>query len=60
MLLLLTLLTLKALFRVDGDALGDVVGLIDPHETIRQLEHVVAEAVRTRWGSRVDGFGKHR
>jgi hypothetical protein len=28
--------------RVDGDALGGVVGLVDAHQAVRQLEHIVS------------------
>jgi len=31
------------LVRVDGDTLGGIVGLIDAHQTIGQLEHVITE-----------------
>ena len=31
------------LLGVDGDALGGVVGLVDSHKTVGELEHVVAE-----------------
>lgn len=41
----LLLLPPEALFWVDRDALRNVVGFVDAHEAVGQLEHVVAEAL---------------
>lgn len=41
------LLLLGKFFRVDSHTLGHVVGFVDTHEAVSQLEHVVPEASMT-------------
>lgn len=53
------MLLLSELLRVDGDALRDVVGLVDANQAVGELEHVIAEAFCGR-GRRAGGCRQGR